>query len=644
MKSFLCRPILVAVLLVSCASAQKPESKPSASESPRFSSPSDFELLYTRYRFENDGTGRKEVIAKIRILNERGARQRSEESFEYRFLSEDLEIRYFQIRKKDGTLVKVETGQIERPGDLPDGVPRFDYNEKRVRVPGLVPGDLIEYDVVYVIHRPLGPGQFYVAYNFSLGDVTDEQLSVEVPRHRNVKLKTIPGVKFWETGDAIWEVYHWRKIDLETNLVRVTPFVPARTPDVQVSSFANWQEVGRWYAGVQADKRKSTSEIKRKADELTTGLSSDLEKVEALYNFAAKKIRYISLVSLGIGGYEPHSGDETIRNGYGDCKDKVALLAALLESQGLRGSSVLISADRKIDLDIPSPWPFDHVIMMMHLGGQTIWMDPSAAVLPFRMLSYQMRGQQGLVIPPDGEPHFETTPSEAPMPNTWVEEVDGKVGDDGSLQATVTITARGDAELGIRQAFIGPVESVWPFTVQGVVKGIDRRADKVSDVKISGPTDTERPFVLTFRITMPHFLDFSESEAKFKLPLAELHLPPAEEQGVTDAAGWHRLESEPVHLEPPGKRTYKFKLELPSSVSVQLPESVTSEHSWGTYRASYKWNAGSLAAERELVFSKDQLRAQLREEYATFRQKALSDSERVLKVRVASQNTANRSQ
>ena len=37
--------------------------------SPQSSLPSVFELLLTRYRFESDGTGSREVVAKIRILN-----------------------------------------------------------------------------------------------------------------------------------------------------------------------------------------------------------------------------------------------------------------------------------------------------------------------------------------------------------------------------------------------------------------------------------------------------------------------------------------------------------------------------------------------------------------------------------------------
>src|SRR5208282_1683145 len=163
---------------------------------------------------------------------------------------------------------------------------------------------------------------------------------------------------------------------------------------------------------------------------------------------------------------------------YGDCKDKAALLAALLEAEGLHASSTLINPDRKLDLDIPSPWPFTHVITMLQLGKDEIWMDPSAIVLPFRMLPYALRKKQALVMPPDGTPHFEETPADAPVPNTWLEDVDGKVGENGTLDATVRITARGDAEIPLRQAFLTSVKSGQPLTVHGSIEGLSRD-DKV---------------------------------------------------------------------------------------------------------------------------------------------------------------------
>jgi transglutaminase-like putative cysteine protease len=292
-----------------------------------------FELLYTRYRFESDGTGRREVIARIHILNDLGVRQRSEETFEYRFLSDELEIEYFRVRKKDGSIVRIDTGAIERPQDLPEGTPRFDYNEKRVRIPGLAPGDVIEYDVAIIIHHPLGPGEFYVGHNFASSDVADEQVEVDLPRDRPVKVKAVSDVKAWLTGDSKREVYHWRNLNLEIK-PRSYGNPWSRTPDIEVSSFSSWEDVGRWYAALQKGPRAVSPELKAKADELTEGLKGDSERVEALYNFAAKKVKYVSLASLGIGGYEPHLATETLHSQYGDCKDKVALLAALLEAEG----------------------------------------------------------------------------------------------------------------------------------------------------------------------------------------------------------------------------------------------------------------------------------------------------------------------
>jgi hypothetical protein len=447
-------------------------------------------------------------------------------------------------------------------------------------------------------------------------------------------VKSIPGIKTWETGDNKRIVHHWRNVKPAGQFGAVS-LEPGRTPDVQVSSFLSWEEVGRWYEELERSKRVPSQEIKAKADELTKGVNTEGEKVEALYNFAAKKVKYISLVSLGIGGYEPHPASETLRNLYGDCKDKVALLSALLESEGLHASSLLISADRKLDLEVPSPWPFDHVITMLELGKNRIWLDPSPAVLPLGMLAPSLRGKEGLLMPWDGVPHFEKTPTETPLANRWTEEVTGRIGEDGTLEAAVQITARGDAELGLRQAFIGPVEAAWPATVEGVVKGIDRKTDKVSDVKIGDPTDTSKAFTLSFRFSRPHFASFAKGEAKFRLPLAGIDLPSAEEEGVMDTAGgWHRVEAEPVRLGLPGERSYGVKLELPLGCSPELPGSVFLKQAGLTYSGTYNSDGSSLTAERDLTLTKDHLAANFRVEYAVFREKVLADVNRILSARV----------
>jgi hypothetical protein len=80
--------------------------------------PSVFEMLHTLYRFESDGTGSREVVVKIRILNQMGTRQRASETFEYRPFSEELHMRYVRVRKKGGALINVETNVLQQPALL----------------------------------------------------------------------------------------------------------------------------------------------------------------------------------------------------------------------------------------------------------------------------------------------------------------------------------------------------------------------------------------------------------------------------------------------------------------------------------------------------------------------------------------------
>jgi hypothetical protein len=329
---------------------------------------------------------------------------------------------------------------------------------------------------------------------------------------------------------------------------------------------------------------------------------------------------------------------ETLHNQYGDCKDKVALLAALLEAEGFHASSVLINPERKIDIDVPSPYPFTHVIALLRLGSDEIWMDPSSAALPFRMLSYSLRGKRGLVIPPEGSPHFEKTPDNAPVPNFWSEEVSGQVGEDGVLNATVKIVARGDAELSLRQGFIGPAPSVWPVIVQGVVKGIDRRADKIDDVVIGDPTDTNQPFEVSFHIRKPIFIPVWEREWLAALPFSDFHLPSAEGD-YTGGTEWHRAKS--IQLGPPVEYSYTIGIRLGQRFTPSVPASLTLTKAYAKYQATYTLNGNLLMAERKLVTTKVELPSTDSEGYEAFRQAVLSDSARKLTFQIARRDPAD---
>ncbi len=61
------------------------------------------EKLHSTYRFENDGTGRKETVARVRVQSEAGVQQWGQIQFGYNSANERVEIAYVRVIKADGT-------------------------------------------------------------------------------------------------------------------------------------------------------------------------------------------------------------------------------------------------------------------------------------------------------------------------------------------------------------------------------------------------------------------------------------------------------------------------------------------------------------------------------------------------------------
>jgi len=419
-----------ALLLVSAGTKQslgqagKAESQPPSDSIAAYPAnfPFAFDFLQTSYRFENDGTGRKDVTAEIHILSKSGAWQWAELRFYYKPSGERLEIPYIRIAKRDGSVVKVdiESGKEDRRGDRKE-FRDLDYDEKRAYIPGLSTGDVLEYEAVTVIQHPLVEEQFWVQHSFQRNWAVDERLDIDVPSGRLVKLKTQSGIDAWETKDIARTIYSWRRLNPFLKEQRTATELQDDTADVQLSTFATWEEVGKWYAEIEKRRSVPTSEIRAKAEELTKGRRSDLEKAEAIYGFVAKNIKYLSFVPLGIGGYDPSPADAVLRKSAGDCKDKITLLITLLAAEGIHASSVLVNPSRALDLDVPSPWPFTHVVALLPLGNKIVWVDPSSEARPFGILPSQLHGKQGLVLPPHGVPRFEKIPSDAALSSEGLE-------------------------------------------------------------------------------------------------------------------------------------------------------------------------------------------------------------------------------
>ena len=641
--------VLFCCLPAAVAAAQQPASNPSHSLTQSSQSTGDksagaqsatnghdysqesfvIEQMHSHYRFEADGTGRKETVARIRVQSEAGVQQWGQLQEGYNSANERVEIPYVRVVKQDGSIVKAGDDAVQ---DLSAPIEReapvyTDYRQKHITVPGLRPGEVLEYDMVTVIHTPLAAGQFWADYDFDKSNISlDETLDVDVPANRPLKLKCKPGMdpKITEVNGR--RIYHWSSSHLERDDDQKTKDKKKKKhrpdddrPDIQLTTFENWEQVGRWYAALEKDRRAPTPEVRAKAEELTKGLKTDLEKTEALYDFVALNFRYVSL-SLGLGRYQPHAASDVLHDQYGDCKDKHTLLASLLDAEGLHANSVLINSSRKLDPDVPSPSQFDHVITMLPMGKQEVWMDTTAEVAPFRLLAYSLRKKQALVIPPATlasapAPHLAETPADTPVPDYERSEVEGKINEIGKLEAHVQYEFRGDEELLLRSIFRRVPESNWQRVAENINSGL---GGDVTHLIVSDPAATKEPFKFSYDVSKVNFVDWSKKQTQIVLPLVQFSLP---EFGDDDT----EPNAEPLKLGPKGEYSYHIKLQLPSNYTAHAPLAFSLVRDYADYQATYKVENGVFTAGRTLTLHQDDLPVARAEDYESFRRAVGAD-------------------
>lgn len=219
-----------------------------------------YEYVSTKFRFDNDGTSVREQDTRVCILSDAGVQKFGVLSFAYESLTTNLEVEFVRVRKPDGTVVLTPADSYQNmPSEITRQAPVYsDLHETHVAVKGLSAGDLLEYHCRWKLTKPVTPGNFWVDYNFIADDIAlQELLQISVPKERTIKVKSTklePEV----SQDGNYRVYTWessnrkRKPDDEQDHTWENVRGRQPQPDVRLSSFQSWDEVGHWYGDLQS--------------------------------------------------------------------------------------------------------------------------------------------------------------------------------------------------------------------------------------------------------------------------------------------------------------------------------------------------------------------------------------------------------
>lgn len=218
--------------------------------------------------------------------------------------------------------------------------------------------------------------------------------------------------------------------------------------------WSTWNDVVKWYADEFYKDRTDLNEtITQKATELTKGLTSEEEKIQALYNYA-QNIRYHA-IDLRESALKPQKPVEVIQKSYGDCKDKSTLLLVLLKSLNIESFPVLVSTrDNGItDADFPS-WNFNHMVLKVKTpSGKIYWLDPTQRYAVLKEIPYSIEGANGLVITTPATGKIEKIPESVSKDNIVKIFQDISWGDGDSARFHVRFNYSGDDNPAMRSAF-----------------------------------------------------------------------------------------------------------------------------------------------------------------------------------------------
>lgn len=292
-------------------------------------------------------------------------------------------LRIHHIRIRRGNAVRDVTQRtpvrlIEREEDLAEGVQDGMMTAVMV-LDDIRPGDVIDYAYSVVGTNPIfGNRYFGIAALDAEMPIQKLRVKIAVPPRNPVTVKAFKSdTTISETVSGNWRTYSYAADNVPAMLPE--DGVPTWIPQfswLEFSEYSQWKDVNAWAQNLYVVTDSKSREVEELHQEIRKQSRDQADYIIRALRFVQQNIRYLAL-AFGENSHRPRPPAETLASRYGDCKDKTALLVALLRSEGVKAWPVLVSTTlrRKVYDLLPSPGIFDHALVLVELEGSKYWLD-----------------------------------------------------------------------------------------------------------------------------------------------------------------------------------------------------------------------------------------------------------------------------
>lgn len=417
--------------------------------------------LHYDVQVDKSGLETETVHVQLQPTNNAAAQQVMQQPIGYSESMADVEIVEANTVKPDGRKLAVAPSAIfAQPVPGSPQLPMFnDERQKVIVFPDVEAGDVLDYTYRYREKQVYLPGAFTFNMKFSrLIPYDAVDLVLTAPKDMKLVIENHE-VSFEKSASDSTTTYRWHyaaPTPLTEDTAVLSPF--DRSPRFLASSYPDYNAFARAYAAVLMPKEAITPAIQAKAEEITAGVADRRQQAQKIYEWVSRHIRYLA-VEIGTGAIVPHDADTILANGYGDCKDHVALFSALLKAKGISSELVLINSGSSYTLpDTAIIGAFDHAITWLPEFG--LYADTTAGVAPFGTLPFHEYGKPVVRITTTG-----TALAKTPILADGVADVAIKttasIDSEGRITGQTVTTAGGPFSTAVRQVALA-IQSAGP--------------------------------------------------------------------------------------------------------------------------------------------------------------------------------------
>jgi hypothetical protein len=521
-----------------------------------------------------------------------------------------------------------------------------DARVKMIKIPGAEDGSLVGFEVVTQGRIPVSGVRF--------------RMEEEIPIRLGELHVSVP------SGSMRWFVNHPDRVEVVSQsqtgaTFRTTdrPGIPEELSAPPFSSLAaevvvnydpkgtsalqSWEEAGRAYHALFDGPEKPGTEIASQVETLASGKSDELSRIEALYNFVSRQIRYVA-IEIGIGGYQPHAAADVYKNRYGDCKDKVTLLLRMLDHIGVRGYPALVGTRRDVEADpkVPTLATFDHMIVALPISAglrpaverfpaydpqsQILWIDPTSEADPLGQVPEMDQGVFALISYPD-HGDLRRIPETQPEQNGTQYTAHVRLQQDGTGTADVRVEYLGASNTRSHHFYRALSQSEIRREFEERVAHYVSQAT-FREVSISGIEDSRQQIAEKFSFTG----DFSTASSGDTWFLQPLFL-----SGMAVPEVGPRPRQLPLDIGTPERIRGEYRFELPAGMRIdRIPDKGSIKSEFGELDVEYSVSENVLIASQTLTFTQSRIPPEKYPEFRDFVNASLrAERQRLRVVKIA---------